>query len=65
MKPYPFDQSQGDFTDLVFDSTDLAECLEYFEESGNIEPLRTAIRLSYKPKTMSRTDLRNLTQPKL
>ena len=32
--------------ELQFNSTDLHECLEYFEETGDIEPLRTAISIN-------------------
>jgi hypothetical protein len=32
--------------ELQFNSTDLHECLDYFEEMGDIEPLRTAISIN-------------------
>lgn len=36
--------------DLVFDSTDLYECLEYAKQNDEIEHLETAISLTYKNK---------------
>ena len=32
--------------EMQFDSTDLYECLDHFEKTGDIEPLKTAISIN-------------------
>ena len=60
MKPYPFDESQGSFTELEFNSTDLFECLDYFKKNDEIEHLETAISLNHKNKSTAKILIQEL-----
>lgn len=50
MIPYPFDESQGEFKDVVFESNDISECLDYYKESGDISHLERAVFNHYTTK---------------
>ena len=62
MKPYPFDESKGDFNELHFQSDDLYECLDHFETKGDIEPLRSAIAFVEGKKRATRTRIESLVE---
>ena len=60
MTPYPFDESEGDFKELRFQSDDLYECLDHYETTGDIEPLRSAIAFVEGKKRATRTKIESL-----
>lgn len=50
MSNFNIDGNPAEEMDLVFESSDLAECLDYFKQTDEIEHLETAISLTYKNK---------------
>jgi len=60
MPPFNIDGNPTEETDLVFDSTDLFECLDYFKQTDEIEHLETAISLTYKNKSEAKILIQEL-----
>ena len=50
MSNFNIDGNPTEQTDLVFDSTDLFECLDYAKHNDDYSHLETAISLTYKNK---------------
>ena len=60
MSNFNIDGNPTEETDLVFDSTDLFECLDYAKQNDDYSHLETAISLNHKNKSNAKILIQEL-----